>query len=288
MGSAHEYSSEDVGNIILLEHVNVTVPDQAIATLFYVAGLGFTRDPYMMVSLENMWVNLGEQQFHLPTRGAQVISGHIGVVVPDLLALRDRLQAVEGKLAGTRFAWSVEDDYVALSCPWGNRFRCYAPGPRFGRVRLGMPYVEFLVRPGAAGGIARFYEQVMGAPGAIESDGRDVARIRIGRSQSLLFRETAEEIPPYDGHHIAVYVANFSRPYGFLQEHELMTEDVTNHQFRFQDIVDPDTGDRLARLEHEVRSLHHPMWGRPLVNREPAQTLRNYVSGRDSLAAAGG
>ena len=33
-----EYSEEDVGNIILLEHVNVQVPDQLIATLFYVVG----------------------------------------------------------------------------------------------------------------------------------------------------------------------------------------------------------------------------------------------------------
>ena len=62
------YTEEDVGNIVLLEHVNVQIPDQALATLFYVVGLGFTRDPYLNVALNNMWVNVGEQQFHLPTR----------------------------------------------------------------------------------------------------------------------------------------------------------------------------------------------------------------------------
>ena len=41
--------TQDIGNILALEHVNVTVPDQAVATTFYVSGLGFTRDPYMMV-----------------------------------------------------------------------------------------------------------------------------------------------------------------------------------------------------------------------------------------------
>ena len=39
------YTEEDVGNIVLLEHVNVQIPDQALATLFYVMGLGLTRDP---------------------------------------------------------------------------------------------------------------------------------------------------------------------------------------------------------------------------------------------------
>ena len=60
-------TQEDLGNSIHLEHVNVTVPDQRPATLFYVAGLGLTRDPYLMVSDTNMWVNVGRSQFHLPS-----------------------------------------------------------------------------------------------------------------------------------------------------------------------------------------------------------------------------
>src|SRR5437870_10045559 len=97
--------AEDVGNIVLLEHVNVQENDQAIATLFYLVGMGFTRDPHMMVGLENMWVNLGEQQFHLPTNTPQVLRGHIGVVTPSLPALAERLAGVAPKLAGTKFAW---------------------------------------------------------------------------------------------------------------------------------------------------------------------------------------
>ena len=72
-----DLTAEDVGNIMLLEHVNVQVDDQSIATLFYLVGLGFTRDPHMMVGLENMWVNLGEQQFHLPTGTPNVLRGHV-------------------------------------------------------------------------------------------------------------------------------------------------------------------------------------------------------------------
>ena len=69
---------EDVGNVQLLEHVNVTVPDQSLAALFYVTGLGFTRDPYIDFGNLNMWVNLGDQQFHLPTSSAQVLRGKAG------------------------------------------------------------------------------------------------------------------------------------------------------------------------------------------------------------------
>ena len=70
MQQPFDRAAEDLGNSIHFEHVNVTIPDQRLATLFYVAGLGLTRDPYLMVSDTNMWVNVGRSQFHLPERRA--------------------------------------------------------------------------------------------------------------------------------------------------------------------------------------------------------------------------
>ena len=83
--------AEDIGNIVSMEHVNTTIPDQSISTIFYVLGLGFTRDPYMNVGLANMWINIGDQQFHLPTNKPQVLRGHVGLVVRNLDALKARL-----------------------------------------------------------------------------------------------------------------------------------------------------------------------------------------------------
>jgi len=287
MNAAPDYTEEDVGNIVLLEHVNLQHPNQPMAILFYVVGLGLTRDPYISVGLQNMWANAGEQQFHLPTRAAQVIPGHIGLVIPDLESLKGRLKGIEEQLKGSCFSWSAEADHVAVTCPWGNRFRCYAPG-KFGDMLLGIPYVEFDVRQGAAAGIARFYQQVMRAPSTLGADnGAHLARVAIGRGQWLCFRETAREIPPYDGHHIAVYIANFSGPYGFLKERNLLMEDVRNHQFRFKEIVDPQSGKKLFEVEHEVRSLRHPMYQRHFVNRNPEQIQRNYKRGRDALIPFG-
>jgi hypothetical protein len=278
---SYDRNVDDLGNITALEHVNVTIPDQRLATLFYVVGMGFTRDPYLTVGDENMWANVGSQQFHLPTRTPQVLRGHVGIVVPDLGALKERLMSVRKKLAETRFAYSDENGCLAVTCPWGNQLRCYAPAPRFGDMTLGIPYVEFAIRHGTAPGIARFYEQAFGVRGALAADEHS-ATIPVGRGQTLVFRESDKQ-PPYDGHHIAIYVADFSGPHRFLNERGLITQESDQHQYRFRDIVDPDGGAVLFEIEHEVRSLRHPMWGRPFVNRNPAQTQRNYVRGRDAF-----
>ena len=52
-----------------LEHVNTRLPDQHLATLFYMSGLGLTRDPSLMPGVDKMWANVGRSQFHLPTGG---------------------------------------------------------------------------------------------------------------------------------------------------------------------------------------------------------------------------
>jgi hypothetical protein len=277
------YTEEDVGNIVQLEHVNVQIPDQSLATLFYVVGLGLTRDPYLNVGLNNMWVNAGEQQFHLPTRPPQVIDGHVGLVLPDLGALEQRLSMVEDGLRGTQFSWRRSGDTVIAISPWGNEYRCYEPSDTFGDMGVGIPYVEFAVPCGTALAILDFYDSFLGASGSLErEDGAMVGRIKVGRYQFLYFRETERRLRPYDGHHIAVYVSNFSRPYAMLKERGLITEEVRNHQFRFKDIVDRDKDAPVFALEHEVRSSRHPMFGRFFVNRDPGQTQRGYRRGRDA------
>ncbi|MGE0418166.1 MAG: VOC family protein, partial [Acetobacteraceae bacterium] len=165
---------EDVGNIVELGHVNVTVPDQLKATSFYLTGLGLTRDPYLMAGIENMWVNVGRGQFHLPTRGQQVLRGTTGLVLPDLEALLRRLHYVQSQLEGTKFSFREAGDVVETTCPWGNRIRCHAPDPdKFGPMRMGMPYVEFDVPVGAnLDGIARFYREIFGGVAGVDADER--------------------------------------------------------------------------------------------------------------------
>jgi len=176
-GMTFDRREQDLGNILLLEHVNVRVPDQHAATLFYIAGLGLTRDPYLMTSVTNMWVNLGRSQFHLPTGTPQVLRGHAGIVVPDLGALARRLAAVAKRLDSTRFAFREHNAFIDVTSPWGNRLRCYGPEDRFGRINLGIPYVEFDVPPKTAAGIARFYRETLDTPAEALDDGEAKTRL---------------------------------------------------------------------------------------------------------------
>ena len=280
----YDRTTQDVGNIVALEHVNVRIPDQQLATLFYVVGLGLTRDPYLMSGLENMWVNIGQQQFHLPTGAPQVLRGDVGLVIPDFDELPARLAMVKGRLETTKFAYSVEDKHIRVVSPWGNVIRCHPSSPAFGDMTLGMPYVEFAVERGTADGIARFYREGLGAAAAVaRNGGATTARVTVGPRQELIFRETSDAIPPYDGHHIQIYITSFSGPHRWLTERGLITEESNWYQYRFQDIVDPDTGRVLFTIEHEVRSLRSPLYLRPLVNRNAAQRQPTYQRGRDAF-----
>jgi predicted enzyme related to lactoylglutathione lyase len=282
-GKTYDRTAEDLGNIVALEHVNVTVPDQVRASLFYVNGLGLTRDPYMMTGPANMWVNAGRQQFHLPTSKPQVLRGHVGVVVADYAALPQRLVRVRDSLAGTRFECHERDGYVEAMCPWGNRIRCYAPDKRFGPMAVGIPYVEFEVPMGTAEGIVRFYSQILSAQAGVREDAEGrFACVTAGSGQNLFFRETDKRIPPYDQHHIQIYINDFSGPHRRLVEKALITQESDQHQYRFQNIVDPESGRVLFTIEHEVRSLKHPLYLRPLVNRNPSQSIMYYAPGEDA------
>ena len=282
MQQPFDRAAEDLGNSIHLEHVNVTVPDQHLANLFYVAGLGLTRDPYLMVSDTNMWINVGRSQFHLPSGDAQVVRGHTGLVISGREALLHRLASVAKKLEGTKFSFGEHNDYVEATCPWGNRVRCYEPdAERFGRITLGIPYVEFDVPVGSAKGICAFYPEIMGMPTELRNGDGTVARVQVGKNQHLQFRETDRPQPEYDGHHVQMYVTDFSGPHKKLLKRDLVYSEDNQYQYRFRDIVDLSSGKHLFTIEHEVRSATHPMYLRPLINRNPMQTNRNYAHGHD-------
>src|SRR5437870_3907949 len=171
MVQQYDRKAEDLGNITGLEHVNLQIPDQVQGNLFYIQGLGLTRDPYMNTGLANMWINVGKSQFHLPTGDPWVLRGAIGLVTPDRDALLARLDSVKKPLAGT-------------------------------------------------------------------------------------YKEMAKR--------------------------HLLTEESNAYQYRWETIVDPKTNKVLFEIEHEIRSMTHPLYARPLVNRNPTQSQQSYQMGGDA------
>jgi hypothetical protein len=286
----YDRDAQVVGNIVHLEHFNVVIGDQRLATLFYVVGLGGTRDPYLFTGMENMWVNFGRTQVHLPSRGTkptpEVLRGTAGFVVPSLDELKQRLEHAGSEMkrvvpeVQTKFSWREKDGAVEATCPWGNRVRCHAPSPEFGRTELGLVYVDFDVPPGTAEGIARFYKEVMRAPSHVEGAR---ALVGVGRNQHLYFTETAKPLPEYDNHHIQVYIADFASPYHWLKQRDLINMETDADEWRFQWITDPKDGRKLFQIEHEVRSMKHRLFGRPLVNRNHGITNMTYAAGHDAF-----
>lgn len=285
----YDRSTQDVGNIVHLEHYNCCIDDQRLAILFYVVGLGATRDPYLFPGMENIWLNFGRTQVHMPSRAvpakAERLRGTAGFVVPNLEDLAKRLEHAGKEMKrvvgdARHFSYAVKKDCIEATDPWGTRVRCHAPSPEYGPIDLGLAYVDFDVPPDTTEGIARFYNEVMEAP-ATASKGRAV--VRIGRHQKLMFTETKAKQPEYDGHHIQIYIADFSKPYKWLLERGLITMETDEAEWRFQWIVDPKDGHKLFQIEHETRSMKHRLFNRPLVNRNHGITNMTYVAGSDAF-----
>jgi hypothetical protein len=286
----YDRTTQDIGNLVHLEHFNCVIDDQRLAVLFYVVGLGATRDPYIFPGLENIWLNFGRTQVHMPSRAVpprtERLRGTAGFVVPSLEDLKRRLEHAGREMQRviperkTHFAWHEKDGAIEATDPWGTRVRCHAPSPEYGPSELGLVYVDFDVPPAVAEGIARFYAEVMKAP-ARAAAGRAV--VPVGKHQKLMFTETKQPLPEYDGHHIQVYIADFSSPYGWLREQGLITMETDEAEWRFQWIVDPRDGRKLFQIEHEVRSLKHRLFARPLINRNHAITNMNYLHGQDAF-----
>ncbi|MBA57641.1 MAG: hypothetical protein CMQ40_00565 [Gammaproteobacteria bacterium] len=262
--------------------MNLFIPDQTVATYFYANVLGLTRDPYIEWGPGNMWINAGKQQFHLPTGKAQILRGHVGVSVPDLSSLEKRLRKTNSPLQNTCFNFSIRKNHISVTCPWGNRLKCLERGT-INSMQLGIPYVEFEVPEKSTSGIGLFYDKVMGCrvKRTLKS-----CKVFIGKDQFLNFKEVKNFNPNYDGHHIAIYVANFSGPHKFLKSNNLITDETDQNQYRFTKIIDPKTKRFLFEIEHEVRSLYHPMHERSLINRNPDQNFFNYQRGRDAFFPA--
>ena len=277
-----KFESEEIslGNVIALEHINLAVPSQELATIFYITGLGLTRDPYMSVGHQNMWVNIGYQQFHLPTRNQQKIPGTIGLTVPSLADLSIRLENIAPYLKETEFKFESRGGELLITCPWGNQIVCSDQGVGSSLIALGIRFIKFDVPVGCSEKIGKFYSSVLQAS-VQPVENEDGVSVKVGNGQVLLFKETTREMPVYDGHHIAIYLNDFNEVYSSLDKLSLITEVTSEFQYRFEDIVDVDSGDGVLKLEHEVRSIRHPMYQRDLVNRNPNQGFLEYVSSED-------
>ena len=267
-------TSPEIGRMLHMDHVNFETPDHEMATIFYMNGLGFTRDPYRRADEQNLGVNVGRQQFHLPKRGEYTppFYGIVGLVVPDIGGIKQRFEVLNdlGKFEGTPYGWLEEGNTVLMTSPFGYRLRLHSYGTLEFTKPLGIAYVEVPAPLGKAARIGKFYEKIVGAPVQISAGGyTEAAIISAGPQQEIKFIE--RELDDYDTYtmHISYHVTHYNQLRQILKEHSSLIGLGEGEAFFFDKIFDPDTGELLMTLQNEVRSLYHPDFMRPLINRWP-------------------
>mmetsp|Transcript_27856 Transcript_27856/g.47350 ORF Transcript_27856/g.47350 Transcript_27856/m.47350 type:complete len:402 (-) Transcript_27856:760-1965(-) len=307
--------SVDLNGIVWLEHLNLVVGDMDLAKKFYVEFLGFSRDG------NQKHFNLGQQQFHLAANEdpPQRITGSIGLVVPSLQRIRDRVGDVEDDLKGTLFSISEDDkdpNMMTITCPWGNIIHLYdmsidenysagetikspqkmvtmhKEGGAYGAHRMsvrgnpGIRYVEIACRVGSIESIADFYENTLGCHVTRTSSGFDsdsttngkveVAVVCVGPGVHMIFVENQQLandiIKQMEGVHACIYIPNFRGMYNSLKERNLIwtnprfthldscdtwEEACASRTFRFKDIINLKTGEKILEFEHETRPMLH-------------------------------
>lgn len=270
--AAREDTSLEVRGVVWLEHVNIVTGSRALAEVFYLEGLGLTRDPTRDPTSSVMWVNVGSrQQFHLqdPTKedAAQTVDGCIGLALPDLPALVGRLRDVSPRLSepevpGSRFAFAELGGVVVVDCPWGNRFYVYSCAAEAATLSLPRPSKRartvmeaahehldsgMAVRNEAgirfvnwrctdAGRVGRFYEDMFGCVVWRAADGARAA-VCVGPSVHLVFSNApaergVEAAQRARGVHVCVYISEFQRAHDRLRERGLIW---TNPRFAHLD-----------------------------------------------------
>ncbi|MDC0190210.1 hypothetical protein OAJ77_03155 [Rhodospirillales bacterium] len=267
-------TSPEIGRMLHMDHVNFETPDHEMATIFYMNGLGFTRDPYRRADEQNLGVNVGRQQFHLPKRGEYTppFYGIVGLVVPDIGGIKQRFEILNdlGKFEGTPYDWLEEGNTVLMTSPFGYRLRLHSCGTLEFTKPLGIAYVEVPAPLGKAARIGKFYEKIVGAPVQISAvGGTEAAIISAGPHQEIKFIE--RELDDYDTYsmHISYHVTHYNELRQRLNEHGSLMGLGGGEAYFFNKIFDPETGEILMTFQNEVRSVYHPDFMRPLINRWP-------------------
>ena len=273
----HSPAFPEVGGIVHLEHVNFVAPDQDLATTFFMGGLGFTRAPFKRADDTNMGVNVGSQQFHLPRRGdiTPPFPGEIGLVVPDLSGIKNRLARLQGmgRFDGTPFAVSDMGNAFHVLSPFGIAMRLFAAGSAPSLMPLAISYVDIAIPRGSAKAVIEFYRKILNCPAEQAMlDDEVTALVPVGPYQNLRYRE--RDIDDYATHsfHVAIYVTHYNEVRQQLLAHEDFIADALDQTFFFKGVYDPESGDRICDLQHEIRGIYHPDFMRPLVNRWPMNT----------------
>lgn len=299
-----EYIKE--GNVLILDHLNINHEKGChdLVKAFYFDFLKCAVDPRKAENLElgkkTLWANIGSNQFHLPEGKpeAQVFQGVVTLAYPKSF-IQKLLEQVDSFydscLGSSKFkVKEVSSNELSVLDPWGTQFRLLGilnedevrdeRGKQPGAESEGIAMTDLTVYVNDKlnfAGIARFYEQVLGAPSHFNENDPYRVVIDVGPKQTLTFVGKADDINHAElvktdngienfGAHISMYIADLQGAYIKANEFGVtyvntrfkrrafnLDEAIDQCMFRIIDIVDPEnlSDGPILKLEHEIRSV---------------------------------
>lgn len=238
-----------------------------------------------------------DNEAYIADAGPQQWRGVISVAYASLTELQEAVQRLEQLKGQEHFRdsqlevgpWEESQEELHVRGPYGNRFRLHVastalalalgrdgersrPGSE-GSHCVGMDTLTLEVPVGTAERAAQFYKEVLGCQLATSGD----CGVRAGPElqQNLRFQEVEGSTGAELDEHMAIYVADFEGCFQRLLDRGLIwvnprfvhldksttLEEALHYScFRFKDVVDVSTGEKLFELEHEVRNTQHKSW----------------------------
>ena len=269
---------------LLLEHINLNIPDEERAIAFYRDGLGGVVNPKTS-NARQLHINLGASQFHLlhrqsvrrmePVTVGQVWAGHIVLWSADPL---ERVVARLSSVVGVR-PFELRGHSLRCVCPWGNSLLIeqapvgFTPAGQHaggcGAI-VGMPRVVHLVQRGAAVAIATFFSRVLLVQAHVESGTQSVFAIVNFSSGQVLAFEEHDDAPPADAYdrdksrsdyHVCFYLPTFAVFEASFRAAEAVGALFANERFEggppeFANALDIDAAVQCGQFR--VKDLRHP------------------------------
>ena len=205
-------------------------------------------------------------------------------------AMKDNMMTVTCPWGNTfhLFDITIDDDFPAASSSElhsspHKMVNLHLEGGAYGSHRMavrggpGIRAVEIACKKGTASVIAQFYE-VLGCmvKKVGESLETEVIAVSVGPGVHLLFVESEsvgiEDFAEMKGVHACIYIAEFKEMYAILQDKGLIwtnprfthldscdtwEEALASRTFRFRNIINVSTGEKVLELEHETRPMMH-------------------------------
>jgi len=235
-----------------------------------------------------------DNEAYIADAGPQQWRGQISLAYPTAAQLKEaaeRLRHLQSKehFRDTKLDvgdWQEKSQDLKVLGPYGNRFHLHVasddlrhalgtagrPGSEKSSC-VGMDALTLEVPVGTAEKAAQFYKEVLGCeltegpmPGVLAGP---------GLKQELCFQEVEGCTGAELGEHMAIYVADFEGCFQRLLDRGLIwvnprfvhldksttLEEALHYScFRFKDVVDVSSGQKLFELEHEVRNTGHKSW----------------------------